>query len=172
MISPQNKRKELEHILNDENFVKITESIKVLRDETPFRGAIELLVEFYSKTDNSSVKRQITEFLNDLKDQPSCEEVIQELKKELKPETLRMLVSSCWQSGLDYSEYSSDLTEVFLRSDYVTALECLTVIEESVHELSLAKRKELIKIILEYPLQHSNEKAGLTHELISIIEQE
>ena len=83
-----------------------------------------------------------------------------------------MLVASCWQSGLDYSEYSGDLAEVFLRSDYVTALECLTVIEESAHELSPAKRKEIIKIIEEYPVHPSNEKKGLTHELISILKQE
>ena len=109
MTSPQNKRKELEHILSKENFVKITESIKVLRDETPFSGAIGLLVAFYNETDNSSVKRLITEFLNDLKDQSSCEEVITVLKKELKPETQRMLVSSCWQSGLNYSAFSANL---------------------------------------------------------------
>ena len=64
------------------------------------------------------------------------------------------------------------MVEVFLRSDYVTALECLTVIEESVHELSPAKRNEIINIIEGYPLQPSDEKAGLTHELISILKQE
>jgi protein involved in ribonucleotide reduction len=76
MTSSQNKRKELEHILSKENFVKITGSIKMLREGSPFRGAIELLVAYYNKSDNSSVKRLIREFLNDLKDQSSCEEVI------------------------------------------------------------------------------------------------
>ena len=52
-----------------------------------------------------------------------------------------MLVSSCWQSGLNYSEYSTDLAEVFLKGDYVTAIECLTVIEESVNELSKAEKR-------------------------------
>jgi len=170
MISPQNKRKELEHILNDENFVKITESIKVLRDETPFRGAIELLVEFYSKTDNSSVKRQITEFLNDLKDQPSCEEVIQELKKELKPETLRMLVSSCWQSGLNYSAYSPVFTDLFLTGDYLTAIECFTVIESSVENLTRPEKDSLIELIRKGSSGNIGEKRALALELISVLE--
>ena len=82
----------------------------------------------------------------------SCREIITEIRKPFKQSTISMLVSSCWQSGLDYSEYSADMAEVFLRSDYVTALECLTVIEESVHELSLAKRNEIINIIDGYPL--------------------
>jgi hypothetical protein len=170
MISPQNKRKELEHILNGENFVKIAESIKVLRDETPFSGAIGLLVEFYSKTDNSSVRRQITEFLNDLKDQSSCEEVIYELKRELKPETLRMLVSSCWQSGLNYSAYSPVFADLFLAGDYLTAIECFTVIESSVEKLTRPEKDSLIIKIREGSSGNIGEKRALAMELISVLE--
>ena len=93
MSTPENKRKELEHILNRDNFVKISSAIKALRDESPFGGAIGLLVSFYDRTDNHSIKRLIEEFLNDLKDQNSCREVVDELGKSLKPETLRMLVA-------------------------------------------------------------------------------
>ena len=79
--------------------------------------------------------------MNDLKDQTACEEVIKEIRKQWKADTISMLVSSCWQSGLNYSDYSLDLAKVFLKGDYVTAIECLTVIEESVHELSRPKKR-------------------------------
>jgi hypothetical protein len=170
MTSPQNKRKELEHILSKENFVKITESIKSLRDEPPFRGAIGLLIEFYNESDNTSVKRLIKEFLNDLKDQSSCEEVIAEIKKELKPETLRMLVSSCWQSGLNYSGYSSDFADLFLSGDYMTAIECFTVIESSVQNLTGPEKDSIIKKIREGSSSVIGEKTALALELISVLE--
>jgi hypothetical protein len=170
MTSPQNKRKELEHILSGENFVKITESIKVLRDITPFIGAIGLLVAFYNKTDNNSVKRLITEFLNDLKDQSSCEEVISEIKKGLKPETLRMLVSSCWQSGLNYSAYVSVFADLFLTGDYLTAIECFTVIESSVENLTVPEKDSLINLIREGSSGNIGEKRALALELISVLE--
>jgi hypothetical protein len=170
MTSPQNKRKELEHILSGENFVKITGSIKVLRDETPFSGAIGLLVAFYSETDNSSIKRLIREFLNDLKDQSSCEEVISELKRGLKPETLRMLVSSCWQSGLNYSAYSAVFADLFLVGDYVTAIECFTVIESSVENLTRQEKDSIIKQIREGSSGNIGEKRVLALELISVLE--
>ncbi len=170
MTSPQNKRKELEHILSKENFVKITGSIKSLRDESPFRGAIGLLVAFYNESDNSSVKRLIKEFLNDLKDQSSCEEVIAEIKKELKPETLRMLVSSCWQSGLNYSGYSSDFADLFLSGDYMTAIECFTVIESSVQNLTGPEKDSIIKKIREGSSGGIGEKRALALELISVLE--
>jgi hypothetical protein len=170
MTSPQNKRKELEHILSEENFVKINGSIKMLRDESPFRGAIGLLVSFYNESDNVSIKKLITEFLNDLKDQSSCEEVISEIRKRLKPETLRMLVSSCWQSGLNYSGYSSDFADLFLAGDYMTAIECFTVIESSVENLTRPEKDSIIKLIMEGSSGEIGEKRALGLELISVLE--
>jgi hypothetical protein len=82
-----------------------------------------------------------------------------------------MLISSCWQSGLDYSEYLDDLVDIFLASDFPVALECLTVIEESTGNAGNARKKDLIRYIEDYPAQPENEKAGLTSELIYILGQ-
>jgi len=170
MISSENKRKELEHILNKENFVKITEAIKQLRDESPFGGAIGLLVSYYDGSDNSSIKRLIKDFLNDLKDQSSCGEVVTEIKKDIKPETRRMLVSSCWQSGLNYAGYSDYFADLFVSGDYMTAIECFTVIESSVENISQDEKNVIIKIIREGSLTEISEKKALVLELISILE--
>jgi len=170
MISPQNKRKELEHILSRDNFVKISESIRILRDETPFSGAIGLLVAYYNESGNIHVKRLISDFLNDLKEQSLCGEVVAEIKKDIKPETLRMLVSSCWQSGLNYSGYTSDFADLFISGDYMTAIECFTVIESSVQNLSGQEKVSLIKQIREGASGNIGEKGALAMELISVLE--
>jgi hypothetical protein len=60
---------------------------------------------------------------------------------------------------------------VFLKGDYVTAIECLTVIEESVNELTKEKKEEVIKLIEENPVQAITEKATLTSELLLILER-
>jgi hypothetical protein len=172
MIKSDKKVNELSELLAKRNITLICSAIGLLRDEEPFEGAISLLTSFYDTSEDTIVRRTIEDFMNDLKDQSASKEIMTEIRKPLKQSTISMLVASCWQSGLDYSEFSKDLVDVFLGSDYVTALECLTVIEESAHELSTAKRKELIKIIGEYPLQHSDEKSGLTKELITILKQE
>lgn len=169
MIKSDKKTKELSILLSKNNNTIITHAIGLLRDEEPFEGAIELIVSFYDTCKDSTVRRTIEEFMNDIKDQSVSREIITEIRKPYSQETISMLVASCWQSGLDYSEYSGDLVDVFLGSDYITSLECLTVIEESARELNLAKRNELVKTIEEYPVPHSNEKSGLTHELISIL---
>lgn len=171
MVKSEKKLKQLSLLISNENNLLISEAVGLLRDEEPFEGAIRLLVTFYDQTDDVPVKKSIEGFMNDLKDQSASKEIMSEIRKPFKQSTISMLVSSCWQSGLDYSEYSADLAEIFLRSDYVTALECLTVIEESVHELSKAKRNEIISLIEKHPPQTTNEKTGLTKELISILKQ-
>lgn len=170
MTSPENKRKELEHILRRENFVQIADTIRILRNESPFNGAIGLLVSFYDKSDNIPVRGLIREFLNDLKDKSLRIEVIEQIKKDIKPDTLRMLVSSCWQSGLDYAGYSDDFAKLFLLVDYMTAIECFTVIEASVLNMTRAKKDEVIKMIRDWSPADFGEKSALARELISVLE--
>jgi hypothetical protein len=170
MTIPENKRKELQHILSGENFVKIAGAIKLLRDQSSFRGAIELLVGYYDESDNNSIKKLINDFLNDLKEQSSCIDVIAEIKKDIKTDTRRMLISSCWQSGLDYERYSSDFADWFVTSDYMTAIECFTVIESSVHKMTRAKKDEIIGKISKSLPDGNKEKSALALELISVLE--
>jgi hypothetical protein len=169
MIQSEKKVRDLSQLLSEENTPMISEAIGMLRDEEPFEGAIALLASLYDRTDDLLVKKTIEGFMNDLKDQSVTREIITEIRKPFKQSTISMLVSSCWQSGLNYSEYSKDLVEIFLSSDFLTAIECFTVIEESVHELTRKKRNELIGIIDGYPLSTGLEKEKLTNELISVL---
>jgi len=171
MIKSEKRIKELDEILNKDNNKVITEAIDLLRLEKPFEGAIGLLTAFFDKTDDFSIRKSISGFMNDLKDQSVCQEVINEIRKQWKPDTISMLVSSCWQSGLNYSEYSLDLAKVFLKGDYITAIECLTVIEESVRELSKATKEEIMKMLEVTHISQINEKKELTLELIAILER-
>jgi hypothetical protein len=171
MIKSEKSIKKLNEILNKDNNIVITEAIELLRQEKPFEGAIGLLTAYFDKTDDFAVRKSITGFMNDLKDQTVCQEVINEVRKEWKSDTISMLVSSCWQSGLNYSKYSIDLAKIFLKGDYITAIECLTVIEESVRELSKATRDEIMKMVGESHIAQINEKKELTLELISILER-
>jgi hypothetical protein len=169
MIKSDKKLKELTLLLNKDNNLIITEAIGFLREELPFEGAIGLLTSYYDKSDDFKVRKSIEGFMNDLKDQSATKEIINEIRKQWKADTISMLVSSCWQSGLNYSDYSADLAKVFLNGDYVTAIECLTVIEETVNDLTRQKKDEIIRIIEDSPLPPVNEKTALALELLTIL---
>lgn len=171
MIRSEKKIKELSEILNKDNNIVITKAIELLRQEKPFEGAIGLLTAHYDKASDFLVRKSIAGFMNDLKDQTACDEVITEIRKNWKPDTISMLVSSCWQSGLNYSGYSTDLARVFLIGDYVTSIECLTVIEESIHELSKDAKIEIIKLLEDGTPSANDEKKALILELFSILER-
>lgn len=148
------------------------DAIDMLREEQPFEGVIGLLASFYDRTGDIDFKRSIEHFMNDLKDQSVAPEVIAEIKHGWKSATTRMLVLSCWQSGLDYSSFSLDITEIFLTSDYATAIECLSVISESTHNLTKTKKKELNTLINSRMRTMNQDMINLANELKSILEVE
>jgi len=171
MIKSEKKIKELTDILIKDNNTVIAEAIELLRQEKPFEGAIGLLADYYDRTGDFSIRKSIVGFMNDLKDQSACKEVIVQIRKKWKSDTVNILVASCWQSGLNYSDYATDLAKVFLSCDYITAIECLTVIEESAKDLSESVKNEIIKMLEESPVSQISEKQSLMLELISILER-
>jgi hypothetical protein len=169
MIKSDTKLKKLSEVFRMNNQKLISEAIDFLRDEQPFSGAISLLAELYNRTTNHEIMSSVENFMNDIKDQSAAPEVISEINKGWKPETTRMLVASCWQSGLDYSDYSMELASVFIRADYSTAVECLTVIGESAHALSREKKHELLTYIDNNILLLNPGMTDLVLELKSIL---
>ena len=80
-----------------------------------------------------------------------------------------MIVSSCWQSGLDYSEHATVFASLFAKGSYQLALECFTVLEESMNNLDRDVRDEIIKILRKGKESYSYEKISLMHDLTSML---
>ena len=170
MFKSDAKLKKLSEAFSLKNKKIITEAIMMLRGEPPFEGAVGLLAALYDRTQEYDILRAIEDFMNDLKDQSVAKEVIVEIRHGWNPLTTRMLVSSCWQSGLDYSSFSTEITDVFLDSDYATAIECLTVMGESVHSLGNKKKKELLLLIDSRSQALDKDMTVLAHELKAILQ--
>ncbi|MCX6334123.1 MAG: hypothetical protein NT092_07435 [Bacteroidia bacterium] len=165
------KFKELAAVLKKRDISIIRESIQALRNEETFEGAVSLLASYYDQCSEKLILRAVEEFFNDLKDQSVRPEMVAEIRKPWKPETISMLVASCWQSGLDYSDYLGDMARTFLKADYATSIECMTVIEGSIQNSTRARKDEIINLIMESPQAFLNEKNALVHELIAILER-
>lgn len=165
------KLKELSAVLKKRDTATIEEAIKSLRNEEAFEGTIGLLAAYYDQCSEKALIETIEHFFNDLKELSARPEVIAEIRKPWKPKTISMLVASCWQSGLDYSDYMGDMARTFLKADYTTSIECMTVIEESVQNSTRARKDEIINLIMESPHAFMNEKNTLVHELIGILER-
>ncbi len=168
MIQSEKKLKELATVLKNGNPSVIRDAVETLRDELPFEGAIGLLSSYYNATDDHQIRKSIERFMNDIKDQAASVEVIREAKMPYREDTIRMIISSCWQSGLDYSEYSSEIADIFLKVKYITAIECFTVLEGSINNISDKKKDEIIKSIRMITKAGDDEKNQLALELIAL----
>lgn len=158
-------------LLNGKDEATLVESIKNLREEEPFKGAVGLLVTQYDNSNSPLVKKAIEDLFNDMKDSSVQEEIIFELKKRWRSETSSMLISSCWQSRLDYTKYLKEFAEIFASSDYVTAIECMTVISEFCGKADASTKEELVRIINNSSNAFSHEMKPLSEELIGYIKE-
>ena len=169
MIESEIKIRELQKKLSTENSKTVSDAIVSLRNEVPFKGAISLLAGLYDRTNDLVIKNLIHNFLNDIKDPGARNEIVTAVMNNFKPETLSMLVSSCWQSGLDYSGFIIDFTDLFISGDYLTALECFTVIEESVHSIPPGDKGKVKGLLEKNKNKLSVEKIPLFQTLILIL---
>jgi hypothetical protein len=169
MIKSDKRLKELETVLNKNNDEASVRAIVLLREEESFEGAVALLADLYDRTSNQLIIKTIESFFNDLKDSSVRPEVMNEIRKNRRDETTRMLLASCWQSGLDYSGWVVDLTDIFLRSDFLLGLECMTIIECSIDNIDKATRGKMKKMIEKSIKTSAGEKSSLACELLNIL---
>jgi hypothetical protein len=171
MIKSEKKLAELRRILSNAKYNEINDRISMLRAEEPFEGAIILLAHLYDESDQEEIKTAISAFFNDMKERAGRPEVIRSLGDVKKPETKAMLASSCWQSGLDYSEYAIALCEAFMSGDYMTSLECFTVLEDCSEQISAVDKAEIIARLDTAIAHYDTPLQKLTEELISVLKQ-
>ncbi|NSW93710.1 MAG: hypothetical protein HPY62_03270 [Bacteroidales bacterium] len=166
MTRSEKKIRDFEEKLKSRDRRILLKAIRLLREEEPWEGAVGMLAELYDETDDLSVRKAVQDFMNDLKDKSAGREVIEEMKKKHKTQTICMLASSCWQSGLDYSGYLNDFAGIFVSSDLEVAIECYTVIKESAGRVSVKARNEVSDILIDAAPSLSEEKAALANDLI------
>jgi len=169
MLKSEKKLAELNKILTNGKYNEINDRISILRSEEPFEGAISLLAHFYDKTGDEGIKLLITAFFNDMKERSCRAAVIESIDSVSKPASKAMLASSCWQSGLDYSDHAIALAEIFIKSDYMTSLECFTVLETCSGMISDTDKSEIIGRLRNETDSYDTVKQLLAKELITVL---
>ena len=129
-----NKKKQNQKIqklivdLNSGVATKISAALKSLQvngDVTVLRPLVELL-----KTDVShETEVEILQFLGDLKATNTIEEIISIVKDEYFIGQRQQVLSTIWNSTLDYSSYIAEFVEIACEGNFMEALECLTILE-------------------------------------------
>lgn len=106
----------------------IIQLLGVLRD----KGNNEILpdiLKLYNGYKGTKIGTIIYEFLIDLKDKEAVPVIMKFIKDKEFLSIKRDLLTLCWQTGLDFSDYLSDFTDIFIKCDLKTSFEAFTAIE-------------------------------------------
>ncbi|WP_430405954.1 hypothetical protein [Fluviicola sp.] len=129
--------------LNKQDKLKISQLLSDLqsKDELKIAGAIkafavhghasiiEPIMEVWRSGLSSENEALVMDLFQSLKDTPSIEPLIEAFKNSLNAHLRRKLVTTFWNSKLDFSDYLADFVLFGIEGDFLDALEAITLIE-------------------------------------------
>lgn len=125
--------------------------INVALDSLQVHGDVSILEDLFeiafNQTD-AAIIEAIKEFLSSLKNSDAQTVVMDLLLKTDDLERQKFILSTIWNSPIDYSEYLDEFVQLATEGDFLVALECLTVIENldgPFSEVSLMETQLLLK---------------------------
>lgn len=148
--------------------IKAINGLKVNGDIT----AIEPLIELYVTTTNNTVQSEIADLLNSLKSTQAPQEVIKCLGIEKYAPARQMILSSVWNSNLDYTLYLNEIIGAATQGDMMSAMECLTIIENMEGTLDEQKIMDPLINLKSYLVENAgddSQKNQLLKEVAAIL---
>ncbi len=136
-------------------------------------GSITLLpdlLNMVNKKTDQQVRNEILKLLSEIKSPEAAPVIAESLNTNDFGDYLPALVAACWQSGLNFSQHLKIFAGIFIRSDYMSALESFTVIEESLSNASDQEILECIRFLKDAECMVSDEKMPLFRELQKVVE--
>lgn len=170
MNTNENNYKKLRSSLISSGPDEKTAIINGLRAEKPFEGVVLLIAEILENESDSGVLEAALRFLNDLKHQSLCQEVINAMNNTDNDLVMQKLTSSCWQSGLDYSEYLHHFIGWSVSKSYLVSLECYSLIEQWVYKAGTDKRNKWKAQLRKAQPGMNTDRYKLTEAIIDLLD--
>ena len=100
-------------------------SLKVSGDDSSIIG----VAEAWLNNKHDVVEKEFLSFFGDIKTSTSSD-IIMDIINDHKYAKIQVaLLSTIWNSSVDYSKHLQNFVSLALKSDFLTAFECLTIIE-------------------------------------------
>lgn len=148
----------------------VLESINQLREEGKPEDIFSLLNLLLVNYDHE-IHSSVLSLLADIKEQKSGSLFIEAINEEKYSAIRKNLVEICWESSIDFTEFISTFVDLLIQSDFEIAFEAFTVIENMAGNISddakLFEKSKLKDAIASV----SEDKKGMLHEAIHIIDQ-
>jgi hypothetical protein len=130
-----------------------------------------IILELNTKS-HSEKNALILEFLACLKDSKARSVMINLIQQSDLKEYQQLLLSTIWNSPLDYTEYLEVFVDLAVKEDFMTTLECLTIIENlegPFAEKSVMEAQVLLGAYAESNPDKNSQKGMLISEIALLI---
>ena len=114
--------------LNSGNENKMSAALKALQTNGDI-SVLEPVSALLLKGLSDKMHQEVLEFLSTLNDSKAADVMIELIKNSKFSTVRRELLSTLWNSKLDYSYYLPEFVAIAVDGDFMEALECLTIIE-------------------------------------------
>lgn len=161
--------KDIEAQLQAKETKEILETLKDIR-QTGHAYILPLIFKLINTNPNQQIHEEVFQMLGQVKEQDCVNYLVEEIKSGNSKHNITRLIATCWQSGLDYSQFLDVFVQQFVHEDYVTAIEAFTVIEEWMHNASQEHIEKCISLLKEQISIISAEKKSLYMELVKLFE--
>jgi len=113
--------------LQSADSIKVIETLEELRVSGKVSD-IPFLIELLHLTQNPEIKSKIADLFANLKESDAIPLIIEAIQNQKYAPELKELVASCWENGLDYSNYLTLFVDLLIDSEFLIAFEAYTVI--------------------------------------------
>ena len=110
---------------DNKEIIKSLRALKIYGDASASPQIFHLLLNHH----DDEVGEEVMKLLASLKDTQMESILIDAVKNQKYKDIQQLLLSSMWQSGLNFSEHLLTLVEIALEGDFMVQVECVTIIE-------------------------------------------
>jgi HEAT repeat protein len=147
-MSTTSRTKIIPHIkaLESDKNAEVMRAVQALRDSGT-EEAIPFLVHTLVHHPSEEIKNEIGHLLFDLKNEKALPGLILAIQNPENKEYKSLLISACWESGLNCTPFLKEFVDIAINSDYHETIESLTVIENMIGPFNAEDLEESISIV-------------------------
>lgn len=154
--------------LQSADSLKVIETLEDLRVSGKVTD-VPFLIEMLHLSQNPEIKSKITDLFANLKESDAIPLIVEAIQNQKYAPELKELVASCWENGLDYSNYLTLFVDLLIDSEFLIAFEAYTVIVNMTAKIDQAKIDVEIDRLEQAMKTTSDEKKALILDVIDFL---
>jgi hypothetical protein len=165
--------KELTNSLKSKDEASLSKILKEIETQDDVR-LIKPLIELGKRNKNEAVNIQISQLLFDLKLTKGHDIILNELENMEANPFRSVLISTIWNANIAAMDHLEMLVRLAIEGDFLEAIECLTVIEETegvIEEEQVLESLIMLKEYLSNPENKDSDKTTIIQDILLKVEE-